>query len=72
MKLSRQVIWFSLAMMAVMVVIGVAMFMERENVSAFDPIESINSAADLKAYFERAKDMQGVSVKYDMVSEEKA
>lgn len=72
MKLSKQVIWFSLAMMAVMVVIGVAMFMEKENVSAYDPIESINSAADLKAYFERAKDMQGVSVKYDMVSEEKA
>src|SRR5690606_22530405 len=45
------------------------MFMEKENVSAYDPIESINSAADLKAYIERAKDMQSVSVRYDAVEE---
>ncbi|MGN7385701.1 beta-propeller domain-containing protein [Sporosarcina sp. SAFN-015] len=36
----------------------------------YDSIESISSAADLKAYFERAKDMQSVAVSYEAVEEE--
>ena len=35
----------------------------------YDSIESISSASDLKAYFERAKDMQSVAVSYDAVEE---
>ncbi len=69
MKVRKPIIWFGVAMVMVLVVMGIAMFMEKENVSAYDSIESINTAADLKAYFERAKDMQSVSVEYYAVSE---
>lgn len=70
MKLRKQVIGFCVAMFAVIVVAAVAMFTEKAaDVSAYESIESINSAEDLKAYFERAKEMQGVSAESEAVEE---
>lgn len=69
MELRKPTIWFVTAMILFMVITGIAMFTDKADVSAYDPIDSINSAADLKAYFERAKEMQSVSIRYDAVEE---
>lgn len=69
MKVRKPILWFGVAMSMVLVVMGVALFMEKGNVSAHDSIESIDTAADLKAYFERVKRMQSVSVEHYAISE---
>ncbi|MCM3744274.1 beta-propeller domain-containing protein [Sporosarcina luteola] len=65
----KPTIWLIMAMILFMVVAGIAMFTKKADVSAYVAIDSINSKEDLKAYFERAKDMQSVSVRYDAVEE---
>ncbi|WP_432363504.1 beta-propeller domain-containing protein [Sporosarcina sp. UB5] len=69
----KKSIWFVIAIITITVITGAVMFNQKGDVSAYESIESINSAADLKAYFERAKKMQSVAVNYDAeVTEEKA